>query len=132
MGLQRILTRNPQPDKRLRPHSGHRRMAHLNCPTVSKCLAVSPLGQRDRRDKWDKKSTQPCCVPNNIITNQLVPLINITLIGFNPLCIISNNWKFICLLSCKSHIVNSVNILVIRWRTHTFAQQESISCWGIL
>ena len=56
--LQRILTRDPQPDKRLRPHSTHRRMAHLNCPTVSKCPAVSgvsPLGQRDRRDKWDKK-----------------------------------------------------------------------------
>ena len=50
MVLQRILARDPQPDQRLRPHSGHRRMAHLNCPTVSKCLAVSPLGQRDRRD----------------------------------------------------------------------------------
>ena len=23
------------------------------------CLGVSPLGQRDRRDKWDKKNTQP-------------------------------------------------------------------------
>ena len=56
MVLQRILTRNPQPDKRLRPDSSHRRMALLNCPTVSKCLAVSgvsPLGQRDRRDKRD-------------------------------------------------------------------------------
>ena len=47
---QRILTRGPQPDQRLRPHSGHRRMAHLNCP------AVSPLGQRDRRDTRDKIS----------------------------------------------------------------------------
>ena len=54
MVLQRILTRDPQLDKRLRPHSGHRRMAHLNCPTVSKCLAVSPVGQRDRRDTRDK------------------------------------------------------------------------------
>ncbi len=36
---KRILTRYPQPDKRLRPHSSHRRMAYLNCPTVSKCLA---------------------------------------------------------------------------------------------
>lgn len=53
MVLKRILARDPQPDQRLRPHSGHRRMAHLNCPTVSKSLAVSgvsPLGQRDRRD----------------------------------------------------------------------------------
>ena len=53
MVLKRILARDPQLDKRLRPHSGHRRMAHLNCPTVSKCLAVSPLGQRDRRDTRD-------------------------------------------------------------------------------
>ena len=52
--LQRILTRDPQPDKRLRPDSRHRRMAHLNCPTVSKVSRCLALGQRDRRDIRDK------------------------------------------------------------------------------
>ena len=60
MVLQRILTGDPQPDKRLRPDSSHRRMAHLNCPTVSKvscclvCLALETARRRDRRDKRDK------------------------------------------------------------------------------
>lgn len=49
--LQRILTRDPHPDKRLRPDSSHRRIAHLNYPTVSKvsrclgCLALETARQ---------------------------------------------------------------------------------------
>ena len=55
---QRILTRDPQLDKRLRPHSGHRRMAHLNCPTVSKvshCLGCLALGTARQTGQMGQK-----------------------------------------------------------------------------
>ena len=58
MGGVNIVTRDPQPDKRLRPDSSHRRMAHLNCPTVSKvsrCLGCLALGTARQTGQMGQK-----------------------------------------------------------------------------